>query len=114
LIEVLLAKALICFAGQCHPVLTGYRTPVGVFELVEERTDLPGYGGSILAFAENKTTVFAIHRVYVRDRRLDRMAAIKTGDAKYRSSITFGCVNVEPEVYDALIAQSDRQLEIKR
>ena len=114
MVVVLLAKALICFSGQCYPVLAGYQTPVGTYELVERRTDKPGYGGSILQFAETNTSIFAIHRVYTLDTRIDRATAIKFGTPIYRSHITMGCINVEPSVYEALLHSSDRQLVIEK
>lgn len=113
MIEVLLAKALICFAGQCHPVLTGNRTPVGVYQLQETRTALPGYGGTILVFSEGKTEVLAIHRVYPYDKRMNRAEVLKTAAPSFRRHVTLGCINVEPEIYDELVAQSDRSLTIK-
>ncbi len=114
MIEVLLGKALICFAGQCHPILSGYQTPVGAFELVERSTVQPGYGGAVLQFAETKYMVYAIHRVYTLDRKVDRMKAIKFGEPAYRARITMGCINVEPSVYEALRAETDRRLVIRK
>jgi hypothetical protein len=114
-IEVLLAKALICFAGQCHPVLTGNLTPVGVYELSERRTDQPGYGGSVLQFKETKTVVYAIHRVFPYDKRMNRAEVLKTAVPSFRRHVTMGCINVEPAVYEQLVsyAKSDRTLVIK-
>lgn len=114
MIEVLLSKALICFAGQCHPVLTGYTTPVGVYQLAERRTDLPGYGGSVLQFAEDKTSSYAIHRVWLHDKKTDRAAALRLASPTFRSHVTMGCINVEPAVYDKLVSQQDRILVIRK
>lgn len=115
MIEVLLAKALICFADQCHPVLAGNRTPVGVYELVEMRTDLPGYGGTVLTFLEGKTRLMAIHRVYPFDKRMNRAEVLKTAAPSFRRRVTLGCINVEPNVYNQLVVhmKTDRTLTIK-
>ena len=113
MIVVLLAKALICFSDQCYPVLAGYQTPVGTFELVERRTDKPGYGGSVLQFKETKTSIYAVHRVFTLDTKVNRAAAIKYGNANFRRHVTLGCINVEPSVYEALRQSKDHELVIK-
>lgn len=108
-----IGQALICFAGQCHPMLVGPDTPVGVHQLVERRTATPGYGGVVLQFKETETEVYAIHRLWLRDRRIDRAAAIRSNDPKVRAGVTRGCINVEDEVFEALLKGPYLTLEVR-
>lgn len=97
MIEVFLASATICFAGACHPALVGSTTPAGEFVLERQATRLPGYGGEILTFKETVTARFAIHRTWPgRERLYDRPNVA-------RRTITKGCINVEPQVFAALL-----------
>lgn len=96
------AAAVICFASSCHPALVGNDTPRGEYTLAPYTISTPGYGGDLLVFKVEGSSVFAIHRV------LDvpgqqRLARIHIPDPKYRITITNGCINVEPEVYDQLM-----------
>lgn len=107
-IIVSLALATICFnyngIDECHPVLLGKsdRTPIGEFNLIHARTNAPGYGGDILQFDESKTTVYALHRIWLlrpEDNRLERMKSNNIED----HFISAGCINVEPEVYEKIL-----------
>lgn len=98
---VSLATAVICFSSQCFPVLVGEQTPIGQYELSLMRVEKPMYGGSILAFAEDDTGVFAVHRVLPIGNRLKQIAE---DDPKKRRGITNGCINVQPDVYEKLMA----------
>ena len=103
MIIVNLALATICFAGQCYPALVGPTTPKGEFTLTKRIVSDPGYGGDILKFSETQDSVFAIHRVWTlvpSQRRLERLTQ---GTVGQRQSITNGCINVMPEVYDKLM-----------
>lgn len=97
------AAALICFASTCYPALVGEDTPRGEFQITEYSTTEAGYGGNILAFKRNNFgQVYAIHRV------LDipgqqRIARLRSPYAEHRITITAGCVNVTPEVFQKLI-----------
>lgn len=97
-----IGMALICFMGSCHPALVGTKTPTGEFELQHYTTSSRGYGGDILVFAHTEQEVFAIHRVFrvATQRRVERLAS---NDARLRTNITGGCINVEPEVYNQLV-----------
>lgn len=97
------SAAIICFASACFPALVGNDTPRGKFQLTEYSTDEPGYGGNILAFKRNdKGQVYAIHRI-IDVPGQQRLARIKSPYTEHRITITAGCVNVEPEVFDKLI-----------
>lgn len=101
MITVDLAAAVICFAAQCYPALVGESTPRGEFELGHYTTDDPMYGGDLLVFKVQGASIFAIHRV------LDlpgeqRFARIHSPYARHRISVTDGCVNVTPEVFEKL------------
>lgn len=101
-VTVLIAKALICFAGQCYPALVGDTTPMGTFEFFKTPTSLPYYGGSIAPFASDSTgAVFAIHKTWLGAPAERRDWRIKQASPKLRI-MTKGCINVEPAVYDAL------------
>lgn len=93
-----LAAAVICFAGACHPALVGDTTPKGEFLL--ERIEVPvpkQYGGEVMMFKETKHEIFAVHRTWPgRERKY-------SGTPEQRRIVTNGCINVEPEVYRALI-----------
>ncbi len=100
-ITVSLAKALICIAGECFPVLVGQNTPAGSFDLQLRYTISEGYGGDVIQFHETETLVFAIHRVWTlspRQRRVERLESATPDD----NVITNGCINVKPEVYDII------------
>jgi len=103
IVVVKLAAALICFSGQCHPVLVGKDTPVGRFRIAQRMVLAEGYGGDVLMFSEDPRSVLAIHRVWngrPSERRAQRIAS---QNAAVRRGITGGCVNVTPEVYAALV-----------
>ena len=98
-----LALATICYLGSCHPVLIGKTTPVGEFSMVQRFTDDAGYGGDVLQFAEDETTVYAIHRTWTlrpEQHREQRLKSSKIAD----HTITKGCINVEPAVYAELVS----------
>lgn len=114
MITVSLALAMICFNGQCHPALVGPGTPTGLFPLVHYQTKQQGYGGDILVFKETDHSLYAIHRVYTLNPKQQRIAKLTSGTATQRQSITDGCVNVMPDVYQALMdCCSNQPLEIK-
>ncbi len=100
---VKLASAIICFAGQCAPVLTGADTPVGTFQLQERRVLAEGYGGSVLQFKEDDRYVWAIHAVWTgnpAEMRMQRLRSATPSD----NMVTLGCLNVLPETYYAIKA----------
>jgi uncharacterized membrane protein len=99
---IILSSALICFQGQCHHALVGSDTPTGVFSVVHMLTDQPGYGGDVLVFAQTKTTVFAIHRVWLRIPTQHRAERLASDDPIERKTVTRGCINVAPDIYDEL------------
>ena len=107
MIEVLLSSALICFGGECHPILAGKDTPLGEFDIEHRLTKQKGYGGDILLFADRPNGWFAIHRTWPGRERLYANASV------YRRHISHGCINVQPEVYDKLVALKAGTLVVK-
>lgn len=103
MVIVSLAAASICFAGACHPVLVGDNTPAGTFKLSPRVVTDPGYGGDLLVYRENARYVWAIHRVYTLNPGEDRIARLRSPAPERRRSVTKGCINVMPEVYDKLM-----------
>lgn len=101
MITVFLKAAIICFVGQCHPALVGAATPVGQFELVPREVASPGYGGDVLQFSEDATSWLAVHRVWTGNPRQRREQRLATGSAAERT-LTDGCINVSPQVYQQL------------
>lgn len=99
---VSLSKAALCIANQCFPVLVGDSTPVGTFHITHVSTNLPGYGGDVLKFAETDKEVFAIHRVWLLKPSEHRLERLESNDTERRKHITHGCINVDPEVYEAI------------
>jgi hypothetical protein len=96
------AAAIICFASTCHPALVGKDTPKGEFQLTHYSTKDPGYGGDILVFKETETELFAIHRVLDLPGQ-QRLARLRSPYAEHRITITAGCVNIDPVVYEELV-----------
>lgn len=107
------AAALICFASTCYPALVGKDTPVGQFQFTHYSTTEPGYGGDILIFRRDNNLLYAVHRV-IDVPGQQRSARLKSPYASHRITVTAGCVNVEPEVFDKLIeCCSDSKVIIK-
>ncbi len=102
-VTVLLGKALICFAGQCHPIIAGPDTPTGQYQLIQRFTRADGYGGDVLQFHETSKDIFAVHRVWTLDKKVDRKSALLSTDPNYRRSLSRGCVNVDEKVYQELV-----------
>jgi hypothetical protein len=102
MIIVDIALALICFSGECHNALIGRNTPKGEYQLVHKITDDPGYGGDVLVFHETEKTEYAIHRVWLLKPEQNRMKRLASDNPKNRV-ITSGCINVDNEVYEALV-----------
>ena len=101
-VVVNVTTAVICFTGQCYPALVGNATPLGEYSLKQYRTPIPAYGGTVLAFKETPSVVFAVHQtINVKGQR--RAERLKSNDVKQRINITNGCINVEPEVYRKLV-----------
>lgn len=103
MIVVNLALATICFLGQCHHALVGADTPTGTFQLRHYATNQPGYDGDVLVFKQTKNYAWAIHRVWLLDPAQHRNQRIKSDNPVFRH-ITFGCINVEPQVYEKLVS----------
>lgn len=101
-IIVNLATAMICFNSTCYPALVGVDTPKGEYQLQHYSTKTPGYGGDILVFKEDGDDVYAIHRI-IDVPGEQRLVRIHMSDPKYRITVTHGCINVEPEVYEKLM-----------
>jgi len=100
-IEVFLGKALICFAGSCHPMLYGKRTPIGDFDTIERRVMTPGYGGDVIQFHETDKEVFSIHRLWLlspKQQRTERLESETPDD----NEISDGCINLRDDVYEQL------------
>lgn len=103
MVVVDLTLATICFLGQCYPALVGPTTPKGEFALQQVRVVSPGYGGDVLKFQEDEKYITAIHRVWTLRPHQRRMARLNSSDASMRKSVTDGCINVMPDVYDKLV-----------
>lgn len=103
-IVVYLASALLCTAGQCYPALVGHNTPVGTFPLVRRYVAARGYGGDVMQFAETERDLLAIHRVWLGNPREHRAERLASGDPAMRRTVSHGCINVTPEVYDQVVA----------
>lgn len=103
MVVVDLTLATICFLGQCYPALVGPSTPKGEFSLTHQLVSSPGYGGDVLKFQEDSKYITAIHRVWTLRPHQRRLERLKSSDANMRKSVTDGCINVMPEVYDKLV-----------
>lgn len=108
-----IAAALICFQGACHNALVGNNTPRGEFTLAQYSIEDPRFGGDLLVFKHTGKYVFAVHRVFDVTGQ-QRLARIQSPNANHRITVTAGCVNVTPEVYDALVeCCADSKIVIK-
>lgn len=115
-LTLFLSQAMLCGTLQCWPVLVGPKTEQFVGQtlpLTQRLTSDPGYGGDVLQFAEDDTTVYAIHRVWTLRPQEKREERLRYPDPK-RRSITKGCINVDPMVYNYLVRNyRDATLTIK-
>jgi hypothetical protein len=102
-LTVFLASALLCMGDRCWPALVGPDTPTGRFEIHRRYVQARGYGGDVLQFAEDDKYIFAIHRVWLGNPKERRLERLTSGDASQRRTITHGCINVLPEVYDQIV-----------
>lgn len=100
-VTVFVAKALICFAGQCHPALVGHDTIPGTYDMSILYTQQRGYGGDVLMYDSDDRSWNAIHSTYTLDPRREREELYLNTSAAERT-VTAGCVNVEPEIYQDL------------
>jgi hypothetical protein len=103
MVVVDLALAVICFGGQCHPALVGNNTPRGVFMLEHQATEEPGYGGDLLVFSEDRSHLWAIHRVYTAVPSEHRVERLRSRQVALRQAVTHGCINVMPDVFARLV-----------
>lgn len=103
MVVVDLALALICFAGECHPALVGDHTPRGTYLLEHQATEEPGYGGDLLVFQEDRTRLWAVHRVYTQVAAQRRVERLQSTRVELRRGVTSGCINVMPDVYSRLL-----------
>jgi hypothetical protein len=110
MVIVSLTLAVICFMNQCHPALVGANTPRGSFVLDHQATPEPGYGGDLLVFKESRSHLWAIHRVFTAVPSERRIWRLRSERAELRRGITHGCVNVTPEVFDALVRCCSRDV----
>lgn len=101
-IVIFLAKAVLCVSGTCYPALVGKDTAPGAYTLHRRFIEAEGYGGDVLQFDENETSVFAIHRVWLGAPSQHRLQRLASNSPAQRRNITGGCVNVTPDVYDRL------------
>lgn len=104
MVTVSISLALICFLGECHNALVGTDTPIGQYQLTQRLTQQPGYGGDVLQFKETSNAWYAVHRVWTLNPKQRREERLKSDNSKDRTTITKGCVNVDPVVYERLVA----------
>jgi hypothetical protein len=102
MIFVNLITASICFLGSCYPALIGVNTPIGVFNVEHRSTTQYGYGGDVLMFKEGDDSIYSIHRIITFNSSQKRLERIVSNNIKDRT-ITDGCINVMPDVYEKLV-----------
>lgn len=100
MIEVFLSLAILCMDGECHPILAGNMTPTGEFPLELRITKQRGFGGEILLFLDGREGWYAIHKTWPGREKMYGLPPEK------RRHISHGCINVKPELYDALRLRS--------
>ncbi|MEI6418509.1 MAG: hypothetical protein WCO82_05525 [Sphingomonadales bacterium] len=102
-IVVFLASAMLCIGNQCYPALVGKDTPIGQYPLNRRYVQASGYGGDVMQFADTPGGILAIHRVWLGRPKEQRMQRLASGDPGQRRFVTNGCINVMPDVYEALV-----------
>ena len=102
MVVVNLALATICFLNSCYPALVGLDTPKGEFQMVQVITNQKGYGGDVLEFKETPASNYAIHRVWLLRPEEHRLERLQSNDPADRTTITHGCINLMPDVYEKL------------
>lgn len=101
MVTVFLAKAMICFMSACHPVIVGESTIPGEYKIVERvKYDTSIVGPDVLQYDEDDQYVYSIHRSI--SPRRDRL--LESSTAEDRRTVSKGCINVQPEVYNELMA----------
>ena len=105
-IVVFLASAMLCLGNQCYPALLGKDTPIGRYPLIRRYVQASGYGGDVMQFADTPGGIMAIHRVWLGRPKEQRLQRLASDDPARRRSVTNGCINVRPEVYEALATAS--------
>lgn len=100
-VTIYIAKALICFAQTCHPVLLGEDTAPGVYDMKVLWVASPGYGPNVLEYDRAPDgSWFAIHQTFTGG-RVDR-SKLYDKQASVRRRVTNGCPNVQPHVYQQI------------
>lgn len=112
MVLVNLTAASICFLNQCYPALVGPDTPTGQFRLEHVSTKAVGYGGDVIVFQETPNSVYAIHRVWLLSPKQRRLERLTSGSATERITVTLGCINVMPDIYEKLLACCSNQLMV--
>ncbi len=102
LVEVHTDKAIICFDNACHPALVGNATRPGTYQLQVLNVASEGYGGNVLMYDADISSWYAIHRTYTGRNVRGRHGLYHNTTAKERT-VTAGCINVEPDVFNELI-----------
>lgn len=100
-IVVNVSDATICFDGQCHPALVGDNTKAGTYGLAVLHVAQPGYGPHVLMYDRDQTGWYAIHQTYQYGNVTSRHQLYYNSTPEQRT-VTEGCVNVEPHIYDHL------------
>lgn len=98
MVEVILTAASICFGGECYPALIGQSTPKGEYTLNLYRIRDPRFGGTVLEFLRVGDEAFSVHRTWPGREKMYSLPEEK------RRNISQGCVNVDPQVYQKLVA----------
>lgn len=107
-VYVFIDEAKICFiprgweSTHCFNALVGKDTLPGEYNLKRYRIMVPAYGGDILAYRENATSIWSIHRV-ISVPGQNRLKRITSDKIKNRIGVTAGCINVMPDVFDLLV-----------
>ena len=82
--------------------------------MIHMATQQAGYGGDVLKFTETPTDWYAIHRVWLLKPEQHRLERLKSDNVAERITVTAGCVNVMPDVYEKLLeCCSTEELEIQ-
>lgn len=102
-IVVFLASAMLCIGNQCYPALVGKDTPIGTYPLIRRYVQASGYGGDVMQFADTPSGIMAIHRVWLGRPKEQRVQRLASKDPARRRFVTNGCINVMPNVYEALV-----------
>ena len=98
MITIIISKALLCISHiGCYPVLIGYNTPIGEYNIQHVIVENNNKREDVLMIKESSPgRIVAIHVTPNSKREM-------LLDEQSKEKVTMGCVNVSKELFDYLV-----------